>query len=564
MDRSRMMRRSFAFALGSGALVLVLLRVWQAEADLIDRVYCVTLTGALALAVAAMSGRVAFGCLCAAALAGTIWLTSTLKLAYLHEPLFAPDVRYLAGTLLAEVVRHYPGMLRKCIAVLLLVPACAVLVWRLESPSLWLGRRRRVRSAVTLAGALVLSVCAWPHGPFRQVHAVAPWDFLQQAQRNPLTTFLRSLSLMNVTPPPHEAGTGSYDWGGAKVATAETPRPDLVAVLEESTLDPRQWSACTSPRCHFGMFDADATTRAEGLLRVHTYGGATWTSEFAFLAGLPHTLFGPAGLYAPYNLVPRLRDSLPRQLKALGYRTIAVYPMPRGFVRAAEAYAEYGFDEFHDSNELGIEWESTDRDLVAKVEEIHRRARAEDDRPLFVMVLTMRQHGPHDKPLDALPPPWNESPAPSLDERANRNLGTYLYRMHQSDQALAELRRYLFAAGRPAVFAHFGDHHPSFDGIESRLASALPAELASGANTLTYYRIDSSIEGAPLPAAPPLDLAFLGGLMLDVAGLPKDAYFEANTRLRERCNGRFEGCAQADVLPSFYAYAFGTLKVFDE
>jgi len=311
------------------------------------------------------------------------------------------------------------------------------------------------------------------------------------------------------------------------------------------------------------FYKPDAATRAEGLLKVHTYGGGTWTSEFAFLAGLPHTLFGPAGLYAPYNLAPRLRESLPRQLKALGYRTIAVYPMPRDFVRAGEAYAEYGFDEFHDARELGIEWESTDLDLVAKVEAIHRRARAQDARPLFLMVLTMRQHGPHEKPLDILPPPWNEPPAPTLDERANRNLGTYLYRMHQSDQALAQLRRYLFAAGKPVVFAHFGDHHPSFDGLESTLASRLPPELAGAANKLTYYRIDSSIDSAPLRVAEPLDLAFLGGLLLDVAALPKNDYFEANTRLRERCHGHFEDCPEADARMSFEAYVFDTLKAFD-
>ena len=564
MDRSGMMRRALALALGSGALAVVLLRVWHAEADLAERVYCVSLTVALALAVAVATGRAAFGCLSAAVFAGTIWLISALKLAYLHEPLFAPDLRYLAGTLVSEVVGHYPAMLRKCIALLLLVPACAVLVWRLETPGGWHGGRRRVRSAATIAGGLLLFALAWPQGVFRDVYAIPAWDFLEQARRDPLTTFLRSLTRMRVSTPRHDAGAAAYDWGTAADSAAGTRRPDIVAVLEESTLDPRQWSACTSPRCHFAMFDADADTRAHGLLKVHTYGGGTWTSEFAFLAGLPHTLFGPAGVYAPYNLAPRMRESLPRQLKALGYRTIAVYPMPRTFVRAADAYAEYGFDEFHDARELGIEWESTDLDVIEHVKAIHRRAVDEDTRPLFLMVLTMRQHGPHDKPLDALPPPWNEPPAPTLGERINRNLGTYLYRMHQSDLALTELRRYLFAADRPVALAHFGDHHPSFDGLEGTLPTTLPADLAGEAQALTYYRIDSNFGGATLQAPQPLDLAFLGGLLLDVAGLPKGAYFEANARLRERCAGRFADCPQDDVLASFEAYVFGTLKAFDE
>lgn len=561
-----MTRRSWACAPGVGVLALVLLRVWGAEADSADRIYCVSLTAAFALATAAASGRVAFGCLCAAALAGLVLSAAKLKLAYLHEPLFAQDMRYLSGALLTEVVLHYPRLLGASIAALVLISASTALAWRVESPGAWRGRRRRLHAAVTSACLLVLFACLWPQGPFRQIHAITTWGFLEQAERDPLTTFVRSLARMRVDTPSHDGDAGAYDWGSARVATEPTRPPDIVAVLEESTLDPGQWSACTSPRCTFDMFGADAATRARGLLKVHTYGGGTWTSEFAFFAGVPHTLFGPAGIYAPYNLAPRLRESLPRQLKALGYRTIAIYPMPRDFVRAAGAYADYGFDEFHDAQELGIQWESTDVDLVERVEAIHRSARQEDARPLFLMVLTMRQHGPHDKPLAGLPPPWNEPPAPTLDERANRNLGTYLYRMHQSDQALAELRRYLFAAGRPAILVHFGDHHPAFDGIEAGLATTIPADLSGEASSLTYYRIDSNVAGESIhqKEPEPLDLAFLGGLLLDVAGLPKGAYFEANARLRARCGGRFDDCPEASAFASYLAYAFGTLKVFDE
>ncbi|MEP7097673.1 MAG: sulfatase-like hydrolase/transferase, partial [Dokdonella sp.] len=340
--------------------------------------------------------------------------------------------------------------------------------------------------------------------------------------------------------------------------------PDLVTVLEESTLDPHQWADCNVPRCTFPMFKADQHTAAAGPLRVHTYGGATWTSEFAFFAGMPQTLFGPAGIYAPYNLAPRLRDSLPRQLKALGYRTIAIYPMPRDFVNAGPAYADYGFDEFYDATDLGLVWESTDADIVHAFETVQRRERAKDDRPLFFMILTMRQHGPHDYPLDPLPPPWNTAPVPALDAHINRNLGTYLYRLQESSDAIAELRRFLFADGKPTVLVHFGDHHPSFDGLEMKLRTGLPQELHAQAWEVTYYRIDSNFSHAPIPQYDVLDLAYLGGLMLDVAGLPKSAYFEANTRLRDRCNGRFVDCPDKSAMDSWLAYVFGQLHVFAE
>ena len=565
MEGVRIHWRAFVAAtVGASVFAFALWRLLPVETDPTERLHCAALAGTLAVFVVALCGRLGFGLLAVGALAGALWLANALKLAYLHEPLLAPDLRYFATASTVDVIAHYPALWRKAAAALLGGLLLAAALWRLETPGRWRGRRR-AQGVWSLLALLPLLAVAAPQGLFREVHAINIWEFLEHARRNPTSAFVYSLTRMQVSVPAYApaAATG-FDWGGGTGATP-AQRPDIVAVLEESTLDPRQWAVCRVPACTLPMFEPDAHTSGHGLLRVHTYGGATWTSEFAFLAGMPHTLFGPAGIYAPYNLAPRVRESLPRQLKALGYRTIAVYPMPRDFVRAAGAYADYGFDEFHDAQEMGLLWESTDLDLMQQFDAIRQRARARDDRPLFFMVLTMRQHGPHDYPLETLPPPWNAPPLPGEDARLNRNLGHYLYRLQQSDAALARLREALFAEGRATVLVHFGDHHPSFDGLEGTLATTLPAELRDDARSLTYYRIDSNLAAPPaLPAHRPLDLAFLGSLVLDAAGLPKNAYFEANARLRERCGGRFDDCPDRAVLESWLAHAFGTLRVLGE
>lgn len=557
-------RPLLAALIGASAFTFALWRLLPVETDPTERWYCAALAGALALFLATLCGRLGFGLLVVGALAGALWLANALILAYLHEPLLAPDLRYFATTSTVDVIAHYPKLWRKTMTALIGGLLLATLLWRLETPGRWRGRRL-AQGLWSLLALLPLLGVAAPQGPFGEIQSIKIWNFLEYARRNPTSSFLSSLTRMQLSLPAFApTAAAGFDWGSGSTATPPQ-RPDIVAVLEESTLDPRQWALCNVPACRAPMFEPDAHTNAYGLLRVHTYGGATWTSEFAFLAGMPHTLFGPAGIYAPYNLAPRVRESLPRQLKALGYRTIAVYPMPRDFVRAAGAYADYGFDEFHDAQDMGLVWESTDLELMQHFEAIRRQAREVDDRPLFFMVLTMRQHGPHDYPLDRLPPPWNAPPLPDEDARLNRNLGHYLYRLQQSDEALARLREDLFAEGRPTVLVHFGDHHPAFDGLESTLASTLPAELRDDARSLTYYRIDSNLAAPPaLPAHRPLDLAFLGGLVLDAAGLPKDAYFEANARLRERCGGRFADCPDRAVLDSWMAHAFGVLRVLGE
>lgn len=563
-DRKTSLRALSALALATLAFWWLTLRMMALESGTVEQTFVISVTVCAALWLAVATGRLAFGVFLATLTMGLVWLASSLKVKFLHEPLLAPDLAYFSGTLTRDVIGHYPGMLRKALIAILGGGVLCVLLWRLESPGRWQGRRRRVRMLATMLALLPLALCLWPHGPFRQVFATPTWTSISEGARNPISSFFRSFATMQIVLPARAATIDAAQWREPDAhATTQAPtRPDIIAVLEESTLDPRQWAACTSPRCSFAMFEPDAHTRAYGSLRVHTYGGGTWTSEFAFFAGLPHALFGAAGIYAPYNLAPRLTRSLPRHLRALGYRTVAVYPMAADFVGAALAYRDYGFEEFHDSAELGLKWESTDSELFEGFEAIHARLRASDERPLFVMMLTMRQHGPHDYPLDTLPAPWNQPPAPRLDARMNRNLATYLYRMQQSDRAIARLREYLFADGRPTVLVHFGDHHPSFDGTEQSLASALPGQSASDARVDTYYRIDANF-AARAPATPAvLDLAFLGSLVLDVAGLPKGEYFQANALLGERCHGLFEGCP-APILDSYFGYIFDDLGVLE-
>jgi hypothetical protein len=79
---------------------------------------------------------------------------------------------------------------------------------------------------------------------------------------------------------------------------------------------------------------------------------------------------------------------------------------------------------------------------------------------------------------------------------------------------------------------------------------------------LTYYMLRTNDR---TPAAvheyAVLDLGFLAGLILDTAGVHKDAFFEANTRLRERCAGRYLDCPDQAALNSYEAFVFDRLHV---
>ena len=550
------------------AVLLATLRFGPlAEQTTIERAFagCI-LAGCVLLAVAA-SGRLAFG-LCAGSLPMLLLVSAAnLKFRYLSTPVLAPDLVYYFNADTGATLLRYPFILAAIATALVLVPSLLVLAWRA-------GRRPRPVPAVRLARALgatsalvLLVVVLSPRGPFAQVYDKGMW--LAMNDRSFVSDFVVSIRNSHVSAPPFRPADATRDdWRDLAGDPPDRARkPDILAVLEESTFDPRMLAACTSRLCDARMLHADANTIAHGWLDVHTWGGGTWTSEFAFLSGLPHTLFGPAGIYAPFNLAPRIRYTLPRLLDADGYRTVGIYPTDGDFMNGRDAYIDYGFDSFHGGRELKLGWGATDAEVFHAFERVFaaEKARA-GGKPLFVFVLTLHQHGPHMTPLHELPAPYGQplfagKLAPGnapLDDWLNLNLANYLQRLSMSDAAMTRLETFLRHDDRPVLLLHFGDHQPSFDGAINALAKRVPPEVADP-QYVTYYML----KGFNLPIRrehyPVLDIAYLGSLLLDAADLPRNPFFVANTLLRERCDGHDLDCRNAALRDSYRAWIFGRL-----
>ncbi|MBF5044691.1 sulfatase-like hydrolase/transferase [Aggregicoccus sp. 17bor-14] len=557
MERPPRGDRRMAYA----ALLLFALALWLGplqEPAHEAKAFATGLCVSLALLLAALTGRAVFAVAFTSLLMGVLGLAAWLKYRYLALPLLAPDLRYLAGADLLRTLVHYPSLLTLWLSLLLTLPWVLAGFWRHDR-----GRpfgRAPLRAAVALLGMLGLQQALSPTGPFASVHAKDPYDLMQE--RSPFASFAISFRAMQPRPPSYAPdAAGAFTWTQPPgQPPARRPLPDLVVVLEESTFDPRTLGFCSEPVCERRMFQPDARTVSEGLLNVHTWGGGTWTSEFTFLTGLVHSSLGPAGIYAPFNLAPRIRFSLPRALEAQGYRTVAVYPTPASYLNAAQAYAAYGFDASYDGEASGLSWTSTDAEIVRAFARIAAQERAHGGgRPLFLYLLTIRQHGPHGEAHGDRPPPYAHALERSpLDARQQRALADYLSRLEDSDRALSELESVLERSGRPTLLLHFGDHQPSFGGALEGL-SLPPHEGVPDARRATYYHLRAlhwPVQGLRYPA---LDLALLGGLLLDAAGLAKDPFFTANALLRERCQGQYLACEAPRLVDSYHTRVFAEL-----
>jgi phosphoglycerol transferase MdoB-like AlkP superfamily enzyme len=535
-----------------------------------ERIFTATLAFEAVLLILFATGRPSFALLVAALVFGAIEIAGTLKFTYLQTPVLAPDLEYFVNRDTIGVIARYPVLLGVSLTAVILIPLLLVVAFFGERAALFPDRPRGVTAAVrvlgTLAAAALLVVSLIPEGPFWRVFNKPMWITIND--RSFLTDFFTSFNDTVVTRPEIPLKIDrTMSWKLERPLQAPASKPDVVAILEESTFDPRILKACTLPECKRKMFDPDKYSRARGLLTVHTFGGGTWTSEFAVLTGLAHTLFGPAGLYAPYNLAPRVDHTLPRMFRAAGYRAIAIYPMTGDFLNARNAYDYYGFDAFYDGTEYGLGWESRDADLLKVFERIYADEKRErPDQPLFVFMLTLHQHGPHMTPLNELPPPYDKPlfagrfPPKDLDDWLNLNLGNYLERLQQSDAMMTDLEKHLLGGEHPVVLMHFGDHQPSFDGAIHAIPKQVPKEAGPNSSMVTYYSVKTNYPVKRKFDYPVLDIAFLGALVLDIAGVPKDAFYQANTLLRERCKGRYLDCKDANMVASYHDYVFNTIK----
>jgi phosphoglycerol transferase MdoB-like AlkP superfamily enzyme len=550
------------------------------QATTLECLFAATLLLISVVLTAFATRRFAFALALPSVLFGGLLIASVLKFHYLTTPLLAPDLVYFLNRDLLEVAMHYPSILFALIGGAILIPGLLILAWCLDRPrlfaSLGAGARRSLQAAGVLASIALLLATDSPAGPFGEVFEKGMWQAMND--KSYLVNFFTSFYQTEIKIPPAAADVDAkMSWTQSAAdnppacphgcAAGKTPKiaqdyPDIVAVLEESTFDPSLLKMCTLPLCKRAMFQSDGRTRAHGPLVVHTWGGGTWTSEFALMSGMAHSSFGDAGLYAPYNLAPRISHSLPKVLRAAGYRVIAVYPMSGNFINARNAYKFYGFDAFYDGQDYGLSWESSDNDLMQVFDQVYdKEKKAIGKQPLFVMMLTLRQHGPHMTPLKQLPAPYDKPLFPGafkskdLDDWLNLNLGNYLFRLAGSDAAIAHLEKKLLDGDRPALLFHFGDHQPSFDGAIREITKVVPAAVADP-NYVTYYMIKTNYKPARQYTFPALDLSFTGSLILDIAGVKKDVFFQASALLRERCDGAYIDCKDKPLVDSYHDYIF--------
>ena len=525
----------------------------------------------------AATGRLFFSVVAVSLLLATIAVASWTKIDYLGTPLTLADVRFFVSNLAENLVLFtaYPGLGLMLAGAILLIIGASTLALRAEPRR---GIRMRLVAFATLAA---LAGSAWMANA-NSLNAALP-DTTALGEDRSLENGFTQLHKFKVTGERRISDLLEIFFTDASTqfllppqisqtrfkaaATVEPPAvlPDIFVVLEESTFDPKILQTCDGQAvCNSALFEGSSAGREAGPLFVHTTAGGTWLSEFTFLTGFDWRIFGPGGAHAPLNMASHMQAPLPRHLQALGYQTIAIYPVAGNFLNAREAYRHYGFDHFlaiEDMN-LGTDWQTLrDGQLFDKALEVIEQKR--DGKPVFVFLLTIRNHGPHAENHVDLPQP--EAPALAA---LPAPLADYLHKQQDSEDAMTRLGKRWFAAERPRVLAWFGDHQPLF------ATKARPAKDYAGSHLarpvaddqlryLTWYAMTSNMPQAAATSTPGgavLDLAYLGTRLLAFSGLPPRASDAATGQIQARCPHGIALCSDAQAVREYLSFRVWELQ----
>ena len=309
--------------------------------------------------------------------------------------------------------------------------------------------------------------------------------------------------------------------------------PDIIVIQHESVFDPRLFGLPVEPSVEAFLSPPEGR---HGGLNVDIFGGGSWQSEFSLLTGLSSASFGSSAYYLFKKGAGRFHTSLPFSLSSQGYHTTLISSCRRSFLHYDEFYRSIGINERIFTDDLpppfDIErFEATNSDalfLEAAID-AHAKSVAHDPRPRFLYLLTSYNHGPHDRRLAG----QFKARAFALANCPDTGYAEYYARLAETAATWQGLKSELALSGRPTLIVHYGDHQPV-------LTRRIDRQLAGDARRAfrTFYALEALNISPGMfgrGRGPDLDIAFLGTIALQAAGVPLDPLFSTRASLLDEC-----------------------------
>jgi phosphoglycerol transferase MdoB-like AlkP superfamily enzyme len=522
---------------------------WTNEGELPNIVFTAGVTMALVALVVVISRRVLFSLVLTGALIATIAAVASVKRATMNMVVHAYDLFFYLSSwstisyMWSDHRRYVLGLLGALIATAM----AARIAYHADSI-----RVGRLWSAV--AGILFI-VVAWygaeakgerRHMQFYYENLYVSSFYASWAET--LETLWRGALLEAA--PKATAATPAFSIP-AKCDTNAKP-PHIILIHQESVVQPSLFKQLSYDHAVDQLFlSADSNLHQ---MRVETYGGASWLTEFSLLAGVSTHSFGGMRQFVQTFTQNKLKDTLPQALERCGYRNVVFYPMMRNFVSNDKFYTSIGLREIFDMKSQGAAT-AQERDRFYydnSLAELDRHIQA-SHKPMFLFLQTMSAHWPYDFAFS--PEVEVSGGGPGTEPEMHEYLRRVSIAKMDFDHLMAELPRRF--PGERFLVVHYGDHHPMATrmllGFNSDTQAEDVAMHPDSIGFVTYYAARGVNYRVPtLPQFETLDVPYVSTVILDLAGLPLSDSHKERKRLMYLCKGRYNGCAQRNEILVFH------------
>lgn len=312
--------------------------------------------------------------------------------------------------------------------------------------------------------------------------------------------------------------------------------PDIIVILNESTFDPKKLDYDFADQFDFSYFQNNEYTKYNGIMNVNTFGGSSWISEYEVNTGITHKSFEGPG-YMPFiTLVPLTEKSVMSYLRNIGYQTEIIYPVDKNFSLAEKSYLKLGANKITDIYEYGFKpdsWGNIPDTMIGEM--ILASLEKDNQKPKYIFASTMLNHGPHASFF-----PDKIGCSRVMNDKLCSKLNDYLTRLEKTNRDQTELIKQLMQRKKKTIIVNFGDHLPSFEGYSTQLRFTRDIKDYYK----TFYHIHANFDLTQQETYPNLDINLIPGLVLDMAGLNNDLFYQANSLIRRKCQGNLDICKE--------------------
>lgn len=305
--------------------------------------------------------------------------------------------------------------------------------------------------------------------------------------------------------------------------------PHIILIMNESFSDLRVLGNLKISEENLSFFNSLSENTVRGMVNASVLGGGTANSEFEVFTGSSMGFLPPA-YYAYQQCMVREIPSLISDMRDLGYTTYSIHPESATNWNRDRVYQYLGFEhsiwieDFPGAEK--VHYGVTDLETYKKVEEIFEN-RQEDER-LFLFNLTVQNHGGYSES--------DVNRSVTASNVASEEADIYLSLIRESDRAFEQLIRYFEKQTEPVIICMYGDHQPKLSDDFYEKVYSQTEGIEEREKRLNMYKVPFVIwANYDIPEQAELDIgmSYLGGLLLDVAGIPKSSYFSFLNQYRE-------------------------------